>query len=114
MSSILSQDFHGLAAIRGFCFRSKENPFHVNSVAFWNIFGTLRWKTSTGQTRFIHDGREDLSFTSLHFGLPSTGPPSATSNTCQKASSLAAGESPALVLFIINSIRDRATSRAKL
>src|SRR2546425_8974779 len=34
--------FHGLAPIRGFCFRSKKNPFSVSEIDFWNILSTVR------------------------------------------------------------------------
>ena len=37
---ILSLIFHTLPLIRGFCFRSKSNPFNLNSLHFWNTFGT--------------------------------------------------------------------------
>jgi hypothetical protein len=40
MLYILSHIFHGLARIRGFCFRSKKNPFALNLLDFWNNFGT--------------------------------------------------------------------------
>ena len=32
--------FHSLTSIRGFCFRSKSNPFPMSFLDFWNTFGT--------------------------------------------------------------------------
>ena len=32
--------FHSITSIRGFCFRSKSNPFPMSFLDFWNTFGT--------------------------------------------------------------------------
>jgi hypothetical protein len=40
ISFIPSFSFHDFTSIRGFCFRSRSNPFPANLIDFWDTFGT--------------------------------------------------------------------------
>jgi hypothetical protein len=72
--------FHSLTPIRGFCFRSKLNPFPAHDIDFWHTSGTHRRDSTRAGLPRPPAPELRLSLRSNPFCRPSASP-SAGSNT---------------------------------